>query len=231
VADRERVLAFLHELQLADEEVAAVLADLDELAGETERVRSGALGLEAFSLRLPAERERVDGERARAETELAAARGVAADAEAVVHDAREENADEARRFAVRARDRLAVAERRVAEARAAGAALERRAREAEEEGRALETRARELAHELRGRPRLAQDAGEDPRPGLAGVSEWAGAAGAALFVARGQLATERDAVIREANELGALALGEPLTAASAAVVTRRVERELASDDA
>jgi hypothetical protein len=49
---------------------------------------------------------------------------------------------------------------------------------------------------------------------------------ASLFVARGQVAAEREAVIRQANELGAVALGEPLTSASAAVVTRRVERAL-----
>jgi hypothetical protein len=35
-------------------------------------------------------------------------------------------------------------------------------------------------------------------------------------------------VIRQANELGALVLGEPLTS-SAAAVARRVERELGSD--
>jgi len=32
--------------------------------------------------------------------------------------------------------------------------------------------------------------------------------------------------VRQANELGALVLGEPLTATSAAGVARRVEREL-----
>ena len=53
--------------------------------------------------------------------------------------------------------------------------------------------------------------------------EWAGRARAALFVARGGLAAERDAVVRQANELGALVLGEPLTAGGPASVARRIE--------
>ena len=55
----ERALAFIHELEQADEAAAAVLAELDELARETEAVRTRAVELEAFHIRLPAERERI----------------------------------------------------------------------------------------------------------------------------------------------------------------------------
>jgi hypothetical protein len=58
------------------------------------------------------------------------------------------------------------------------------------------------------------------------VAEWGTRARAALLVARGQVAAERDAVVRQAAELGALLLGEALPATSAAGVARRVEREL-----
>jgi hypothetical protein len=127
---------------------------------------------------------------------------------------------------VRARDSLTVAERRAKEADEQIGRLEADADAAERERESLERRARELARALRERPRLAADAGDDPAPGLTGVSEWGTHAKAALLVARSQLADDRDAVIRQANELGALVLGEPLTAASTHDVTRRVEHEL-----
>ena len=98
------------------------------------------------------------------------------------------------------------------EATKAAEDLENRVAEATIEGHELHAHARELAAELRGRPRIADDAGKEPRPGLDGVEAWSEIARASLFVARGQLSAEREAVIRQANELGALALGEPLSA-------------------
>jgi hypothetical protein len=156
---------------------------------------------------------------------LDAARAAHSEAEKAVRGAGDETSTEAARFEVRARDRLSSAERRAAEAHEAAFDLDRRAQGADAEGQELEQEARRLAEELRGRPRLAQDAGADPAPGLGGIAEWGSAAGAALFVARGQLAAEREGVIRQANELGSLALGEPLTALGASVVARRVQRE------
>jgi hypothetical protein len=230
--ERERVLAFLRELEDADEEVGAVLAELDVLLHDTEAVRQRALELEAFFLRLPAEREAASAGVAHAREEVVTARAALAEAERTLARAAEDEdpARQAGHFAVRAKDRVTAAERRVAEAEAATEALERRASAAREESGALEKRARGLAEALRSRPRLAEDAGADPPPGLGGVAEWGSAARAALFVARGQLAIEREAVIRQANELGSLALGEPLASASAAVVARRVRHELVPDD-
>jgi hypothetical protein len=223
-------LALLHELERADEEVAATLAELDELYAETEAVRERALALEAFFVRLPAQR-------AATASELDHARHVEAEARAAVETAavalREAeasgNADAlaaARRLDVRARDSLTVADRRGKEAEEEIGRLEADADAAEGERESLARRARELASALRERPRLAADAGDDPAPGLIGVSEWGTQAKAALLVARSQLADDRDAVIRQANELGALVLGEPLTGTSAHDVTRRVEHEL-----
>lgn len=223
-------LALLHELERADEEVAATLAELDELYAETEAVRERALALEAFFVRLPAQRAATASELDRARHVEAEARAAVETAAVALREAETSgNADAlaaARRLDVRAHDSLTVAERRAKEAEEEIRRLETDADAAERERGALERRARELARALRERPRLAADAGDDPAPGLTGVSEWGTHAKAALLVARSQLADDRDAVIRQANELGALVLGEPLTATSAHGVTRRVEHEL-----
>ena len=58
------------------------------------------------------------------------------------------------------------------------------------------------------------------------MEAWSEIARASLFVARGQLSAEREAVIRQANELGALALGEPLSAMGTGALARRVEQAL-----
>jgi NAD-dependent DNA ligase len=222
----EGVLAVLRELERADEETGTALADLDRLAGEVDSVRARVEELEAFAVRLPAVGEARAAELERARAEASAAQRVLEEAEAAVLATGPENAQEAERFHIRARDRVSVAERRVAEATTAAEDLENRVAEATIEGRELHARARELAAELRGRPRIAADAGQEPRPGLAGVQAWSEVVRASLFVASGQLSTEREAVIRQANELGALALGEPLSAMGTGALARRVEQAL-----
>jgi DNA repair exonuclease SbcCD ATPase subunit len=225
VPDRERVLSFLHELERADQEVEAVLAELDGLAREIDSVRSTVSRLADFEQRLPSERERLAADLGRAKAEVAAAEDALRAAESAVASASEDSGADAQRFEVRARDRLSVGERRAAEAETGMAAFEQEAEEAQRAALELEEKARRLAATLRGRPRFADDAGRDPRPGLEGIAEWSETARAALFVARGQLTAEREAVIRQANELGALTLGEPLTSLGTARVTQRVEEK------
>ena len=222
-------LDLIRELERADEEVAAVLAELDELYASTEAVRERALDLEAFFARLPSARtaaaEAVDD----AERDVLAAEETAARAAAGLRAAEEAGDSErlaaARRFDVRARDSLAGARRRHDEALAERERLDTEAAEAERERPELGARAGELATALRERPRLAPDAAE-PGTSLEDVSAWAAGARAGLLVARSSLAAERDAVIRQANELGSLVLGEPLAPAAASTVARRVERAL-----
>ncbi|MGH3029580.1 MAG: hypothetical protein ACRDNE_02220 [Gaiellaceae bacterium] len=223
-------LDLIRELEHADEEVAAVLAELDELYAATEAVRERALDLEGFFARVPAalaaaaeavekaERDVVTAEEAaeRAAADLRAAEG-AGDAERLAA---------ARRFDVRARDSLAVARRRHDEALAERERLDAEAAEAERERPELVARAGGLATALRERQRLAADAGAEPGASLEDVSAWAAGARAALLVARSSLAAERDAVIRQANELGSLVLGEPLAPGATSAVARRVERAL-----
>jgi len=227
VPSNERTLAFLHELERADEAVAAILDELDELTSSVGSVRRRAEEAEAFLTRLPSERSELDAALAGAD-ELAASRREATAAaerelEAAAASRDRDRLAAARRNAVRLRDALHVAERQRDELAARRAALEQRAGEVETDVPKLEARARELASALAARPRLAADAGTPPAPGLAGVLDWASRARAGLFVARGGLAAERDAVVRQANELGALVLGEPLSAGGTAAVARRIE--------
>ncbi len=223
-------LDLIRELEHADGEVAAVLAELDELYAATEAVRERTLELEGFFARLPSARAAAAQAADDAECDVLAAEETAeraAEGLRAVEEARDaERLAAARRFDVRARDSLAVARRRHDEARAAQQRLGAEAAEAERERPELVARAGQLAAALRERPRLAPDAGAEPGLSLEDLSTWAAGARAALLVARSSLAAERDAVIRQANELGSLVLGEPLAPAAASTVARRVERAL-----
>ena len=223
-------LDLVRELERADGEVAGVLAELDQLYAATEAVRGRTLELEEFFARIPSARAAAAEAVETAEREVAAAEETAESAATELHAAEHAAAAErlaaARRFDVRARDTLAVARRRRDGARAERERLEAAAAEAERDRPELLARAGELAASLRERPRLAADAGAGPGASLETVSDGAAAARAALLVARSSLATERDAVIRQANELGSLVLGEPLAPSATSTVARRVERAL-----
>jgi len=206
-----------------------VLAELDALAEEVEAVRAEAARLGERGAALP--RERAAARAARGEAELAVAERSKAHGAAVAALAEAESREDearvatARRDDVRARDLLHSAERRLERARAEE---ERLAEEEAEIGRAAEelaARARALASGVGQRSGIAGVASPPPEAGPAEPGAWATETRAALFVARGRLAAEREAVIRQANELGALLLGEPLTAQSTAQVARRVEQD------
>lgn len=223
-------LHLIRELKRADEEVAAVLAELDELYAATEAIRERTLDLEAFFARLPSARAAAAQAVEKAELDVVAAEETLERAAADLREAEQAGEAErlaaARRFHIRARDSLAMTRRRHDEALAARERLDAEAAEAEHEGAELAARAGELAAALRERPRLAPDAGAEPGGNLEDLSAWAAGARAALLVARSSLAAERDAVIRQANELGSLVLGEPLALGATSPVARRVERAL-----
>lgn len=223
----DEALAFLRELEAADETLSAAEAELAELGAEVERVRLRAAELEGFLSRLPVERERLRTEQAGAEQQAARALRAKNEASESLADAeRGRSADavaEARRAVIRTQDALRMADRHVSELGEESALLEDTAAEAICEAAELERRARRLAAEFGQHPRLTEQDASDPPPGLAGIVEWGSAARAALFVARGGLSSEREAVIRQANELGSVLLGEPLLAAKPATVLRRVE--------
>ena len=227
----EGALAVLMELERADERIGALLGDLDRLAAELDSLRADVAELEAFAARIPAERERLAREVASTRIEADAARKTFAEAGEAVRKADAENERDAQRFHVRARDRLSIAERRAAESESAAEAFERAVAEAEQQAERLQTSAAGLAAELRERPRLSGDAGRAPDPRLEGIRAWSEVARASLLVARGQLGAEREAVIRQASEIVAVSLGEPLTAMGTGDLARRVEYVLARGDA
>ena len=78
-----------------------------------------------------------------------------------------------------------------------------------------------LAQALAGNPRIGTDL---PGADLDGVLDWAARARGDLLVAHAGLETERDKVVREATELVASALGEPLPGKGVAGVRERLSR-------
>jgi hypothetical protein len=122
---------------------------------------------------------------------------------------------------VGARDAVEDAEQRVARAHRERERLEREAAERGAEAERLEARGAELSVH----PRLAREVAP-PATGLHGLLDWAARAHGELLVAHAALATERDKVVREATELVAGALGEPLLAGGVAGVRERLSRAL-----
>jgi hypothetical protein len=220
-------LALLRELERVDDAVAAELVETDELYAAVEELRRRALEVEGFFARLPGERAAAAKSALEAERALAEAGAAADEATAAVAAARsagnDERLAEARRREVAAQDSLHVAERRLEAARRRAAELEARAEAAQSESHALGASAGDLASTLADRPRVPGGAVADPGTSAAGVAEWGTRARAALLVARSQATAERDAVVRQANELGTAVLGEPLPPLGAREVVRRVE--------
>jgi DNA repair exonuclease SbcCD ATPase subunit len=205
-----------------------VLAELDALAEEVEAVRAETSRLDERRAALPRELAAARATREEAEAAVAERSDTHAAAVAALADA-ESRGDEARvatarRDEVRARDFLRSAERRLERARAEEERLAEEEAEIERAAQEVAARARALASDVGRRSGVADVASPPPDAGPAELGAWATETRAALFVARGRLAAEREAVIRQANELGALLLGEPLPAQSAAQVARRVEQ-------
>lgn len=222
----ERALAILRELERADEAAAVALAELDELADRVERLRVRAPELARLVAELPVEQKRLRGALLEATERADAAQMDLRAAEAALESAAGDERREAgaRHAVTSAGDALRMAERHAEELARELARSELEAEAAIRESDELTETAASLAAELRGRPRLAEQAGTALNAGLEGVGEWASAARASLLVARGTLAREREGLVRQANELGTIVLGEPILASAASDVARRVER-------
>jgi hypothetical protein len=226
----DRRLAILEDLERAEEGVAAELAEIEELYVACEQVRLAAHDLGGFLERLPDEREAAKREIAEAGRAVEDARAAFERAEQELAAAEKTGDDEvraaARRFHIRTRDALHLAERRSRAADDHAAELEAAATAAEAQAEELSARARELADALGRRPRVAVEAGIPPDASPAQVAEWGTQARAALLVARSQVAAERDALVRQANELAANVAGEPVAAMSAAGAAGLLRRTL-----
>lgn len=214
------------ELEARDEALAAAIADVHAVEEEVERLRARAGEIEALRERLPAERRDLEQRIADAREELDHRRAEEREAQAELERAEEkgdrERLAEARRAVVRTKDAASSASKRVERLDSKAQALEREAEEAEREAPSLEQRAAQAAARLEKLPRLS--APTPPGTGLSAVTDWGARARAALFTARNSLESERESVVREANELGAAVLGEPLFSSRVAVVRRRLEQ-------
>jgi hypothetical protein len=215
----ESLLQFAEELERRDADVAEALTGVERLQAEVEELRAHAAAAAAFLDALPAAlAERAADERSAVDARDDAER-IVREAEQVLERAtKEDRRLEAERSLQQARDGLHAAEFWVAQARDAHAELERAGAVRRVEADGLVRRAVELAPQVRD-PSAAS-------PDLEGALEWALRARGALLLRRSGLAREREEVVREATELLAGVLGDPLTVTAVAGVRERLARAL-----
>jgi len=221
----EPLLRIVDELERRDEQAAAAITEIESLQAGVEETRARAAELAAFEAALPDARAARDADERAARESRAAAAAVLADAEAELVRAEERGREDARLAAERAvqhaRDAVHDADARVERTQRERARLESEAEAKAGEAERLVADASPLAERLAADPRVAT---APPAPGLAGVADWASRARGDLLLARAGLATERDKVVREATELVASAVGEPLPGTGVAGVRARLVR-------
>jgi chromosome segregation ATPase len=210
----ERALHELKALAARDARLADDAERVHELDAQIRALRVRAEAIDAFFAAYPEEERRRRELADTARLELAERRTELAHAEAELETAHDEARERAQSAVTRARDHVAVAEAALARETAAIAELERDASSLPEEVALLEERARVVAHEVPDRPA--------PPAGVRELVEWASHAHAELFVAAGQLDAQRERVIREANELATMLLGEPTYGSTVEQLTERL---------
>lgn len=211
----ERALADLRRLAEQDASLAAEAGRLESLDAEIGDVRARASQIEAFWGRADADQSLLGSAIASAEAELERRREELRTAQADLERARDDDERfHAERRVERAVDHVAVAQAQLDRDLAALAEHERTAAALPEETHELEGRARELA---------AREAELPPAPdGTSALIDWCSHAHAELFVAIGQLGTQRERIIREANELASMLLGETTYGSTVAQALARV---------
>jgi hypothetical protein len=211
----ERALSELRALEVEDRALTERSDAVRRLEAEVAAIRGRAEEIDAFFLDYPDLEDRLRTAAGAAEAELAQRRLEQAEAERALADAHGEEAEAAaRRALARAADHVGVAEARGVRVADERAALEREATALPGELRELAARAEVVAQEL-----------ESRAPGGAPLElvDWAARARASLFVSAGQLDGQRERVVREANELATMLLGEPTYGATPAQARARVE--------
>jgi chromosome segregation ATPase len=201
-----RALSELRDLAGHDAELTAEADELRRRDDDVAAIRVRAEAIDAFFSSYANQQARHGSAIAAARADLAHRLEELAQADAVLARARDEDARIHAQHAVdRAHDHRAVAE----------STLQR----AEGELAELEREAAALPHEL---AELERRAGGGVA-GARGLIEWASHTHAELFVAAGQIATSRERLIREADELASMLLGEPTYGATIAQALARVE--------
>jgi len=202
----DRALSELRDLARRDAELAARTAELRARDGEVHELRRRAEAILAFFAALDEEQERRDASVAAARVELASRDNELERASAELARSHDEDGRFHAQHAVdRAHDHIAIATKNLARTQAVAAELQRDAIELRDE----------LAQ-------LEKVPGTDVT-GARGLVDWASREHAELFVAIGQLDVQRELVIREANELATMLLGEQTFGATVAQALARVE--------
>ena len=195
---------------------------LGSLRGRTRALGAEAARLAAVLDRMPHEQTAAVSVIERGEATVERLRRELAEAEEAAANARRdrEGRERAAELARAALDRVVeelVSARGRAEALAGSQAT------AEREATAIVGAAAAVARDLETAPRLSSRVPAPPDPDLAGVIAWASRADGALLLAGSGLEDEREAVVREANELAAAVLGEPPAPAGVHQIRERVE--------
>jgi hypothetical protein len=212
----ERALNDLRNLATRDAELARRARRLRELDHGAAEIRHAAEAIDAFFSTYPAEETARLAEQADAEAELVQRRSELAEAQAGLAAAGDDVARElAVRAVTRADDHVGVASARLERARRACDELENEALALPRAVPDLEARAMAIADEAADVP----EPGEGPRA----LVEWASHAHAELFVAAGYIDTQRERLIREANELASALTGEATYGSTAAQALKRAE--------
>lgn len=218
-------LAFAIELEQRDGTAAERLAGIASVSAEVERIRLRADELHGLIERLPGERALVEEQISDAARALVRARAEQVEAALAVERARGDDAGEiARRVEGRAAADVHDAEERSDRLTRRRATLEHDGEQLTAEAIDLERLAATVAAKLGAWPRVSVTA--PPGSGLGELAAWGARAHAAVLVARAGLEAERESIVREANELAASALGEPLYTANVALVRRALEKRL-----
>jgi chromosome segregation ATPase len=212
----ERAVNELRRLAALDAELAERASAVRGADGSVAALRRRAEAIEVFFAAYPEEEARRSAELNDAREELPRRREELAEAQRTLAEAHDdEERIHAEHAVARALDHIAVAEDRSARAQTASDELEREAAALPGELDQLEIRARAV-------PGV-------PAPG-GSLVEWASHAHAELFVAAGQIDVQRERVIREANELASMLLGEPTYGATVTQALSRVESHSPSPD-
>lgn len=232
MAGTDALLALAVDLERRDAAAAAALEQLGGLARRADELGERATEVHAFLDAYPGRLADLDRLAAEARDERAAADAELADADQAVAAAEKagRRREEVRREAAR---RLARAEQNAADAAARVEWLATEAdrlRAAEADALAsvpeLVEDARAVSRDVTSLPRVSASGREAPEGTLEALPDWAARVHAALFVVRSQLESERERVVREANELGTSVLGEQTAGASVSLVRRRLEEAL-----
>jgi chromosome segregation ATPase len=219
----ETLLEFARGLEARDRVFAGEIEQVEELRRRAAAVGERADVIRRFLEELPELRTGLEHQIVHLERELTERELARDEAEAALAQADEEDRAMARRTAVRARDAAAVTTRELEQARTQLVKLDVEAKELLEELERLQRDAEELTRGIHEAPEISRGTVPEPGDSAEALIEWASRARAALLLARSALETQRERVVREANELAAAALGDA-GATSVAGVVERLER-------